>query len=111
MVIEDHVYVYPGLLKDLQEVLGEDGGCHIISFDIMEMKPVCGSQRFSQSREAWGYTTNTPESKDLRETLLLPLKCVYAKKKSIPSLHYETASAVHIPLQVCVWDNKQHNRF
>lgn len=50
MFIEDRAYVYPRLLKDLQEVLDENGSCHI-SFGIMEMKPLCGRQRFSLSRE------------------------------------------------------------
>lgn len=75
MFIEDCVYVSSRLLKDLQEVLDEEESCHIFALGIMEMKPVHGRQRFSQSREMCTQQTQTEQ---LKETLLLPLKCVYA---------------------------------
>lgn len=57
--IEDCAYVSSRLLKDLQEVLDEGGSCHIFALGTVEMKPLHGTQRFSQSREVCGYTTNT----------------------------------------------------
>lgn len=41
--------------------------------------------------------TQQTQTEDLRETLLLPLECVYAEKTSKPSILCETASAVHTP--------------
>lgn len=59
MFIEDCAYVSLRLLKDLQEILDEGGSCHIFALGIIEMKPLHGSLRFSQSREVCGYTANT----------------------------------------------------
>lgn len=41
--------------------------------------------------------TQQTQTEDLKETLLLPLKCVCAEKTSKASIPCETASAVHMP--------------
>lgn len=85
MFIEDRAYIYPRLLKDLQEVLDENGSCHI-SFGIMEMKPLCGRQRFSLSREVRLHYKQPQKLKILRKPYFYLNVCMLKTIHTLPTL-------------------------